>query len=75
MPSTALYIILLAAGASFVQRTVGFGFDITSRTCYRSSQLLAGDDKNGTDALSSLTDHTMQNGLQASWSILRCVVC
>lgn len=28
MPSTALYIILLAAGASFVQRTVGFGFGI-----------------------------------------------
>ena len=28
MPSTALYLILLAAGASFVQRTVGFGFGI-----------------------------------------------
>ena len=28
MPENILYIILLAAGASFVQRTVGFGFGI-----------------------------------------------
>ena len=28
MPESILYIILLAAGASFVQRTIGFGFGI-----------------------------------------------
>lgn len=28
MPENIPYIILLAAGASFVQRTVGFGFGI-----------------------------------------------
>ena len=28
MPENILYIILLAAGASFVQRTTGFGFGI-----------------------------------------------
>ena len=28
MPENILYIILLSAGASFVQRTIGFGFGI-----------------------------------------------